>query len=45
MGATARRLGIVGEKEYWQKGISTCAVCDGALPIFRNTRNILCCNS
>ncbi|HMS90975.1 MAG TPA: FAD-dependent oxidoreductase [Candidatus Absconditabacterales bacterium] len=35
-GATAKRLGITGEKEYRQKGISACAVCDGGLPIFRN---------
>lgn len=21
---------------YWNKGISACAVCDGAAPIFRN---------
>ncbi|MCX6825333.1 MAG: thioredoxin-disulfide reductase [candidate division SR1 bacterium] len=35
-GATAKRLGIPGEKEYRQKGISACAVCDGGLPIFRN---------
>lgn len=35
-GATAKRLGIPGESDYWQKGISACAVCDGALPIFRN---------
>lgn len=35
-GATARRMGLPGEKEFWQKGISACAVCDGALPIFRN---------
>lgn len=35
-GATAKRMGIPGESEYWQKGISACAVCDGALPIFRN---------
>ncbi len=34
-GAIAKRLGIPGEKEFWQKGISACAVCDGALPIFR----------
>lgn len=34
-GATARRLAIPGEEGYWQKGISACAVCDGALPIFR----------
>lgn len=35
-GATARRLGIPGEDQYWQRGISACAVCDGALPIYRN---------
>lgn len=35
-GATARRLGIRGEELFWQQGISACAVCDGALPIFRN---------
>ena len=35
-GATAKRLYIKGEDIYWQKGISACAVCDGALPIFRN---------
>lgn len=37
-GATARRLDIPGCKdgEYWQKGVSACAVCDGAAPIFRN---------
>jgi thioredoxin reductase (NADPH) len=34
-GATAKRLDIPGEEAYWQKGISACAVCDGALPIFR----------
>ncbi len=35
-GATAKRLGIPGEKEYRQKWISACAVCEGGLPIFRN---------
>ena len=35
-GATAKRLFLKGEDVYWQKGISACAVCDGALPIFRN---------
>lgn len=35
-GATARRMGVPGEDQYWQKGISACAVCDGALPIYRN---------
>jgi thioredoxin reductase (NADPH) len=34
-GATAKRLGMPGEKELWQKGISACAICDGGLPIFR----------
>jgi thioredoxin reductase (NADPH) len=35
-GATARRLNIAGEDRLWNRGISACAVCDGALPIFRN---------
>jgi len=35
-GATAKRMGVPGEKEYWQNGISACAVCDGALPIYRD---------
>lgn len=35
-GATAKRLGLPGEETYWQKGMSACAVCDGALPMFRN---------
>jgi thioredoxin reductase (NADPH) len=37
-GATAKRLDIAGanDGELWQKGISACAVCDGALPAFRN---------
>ncbi len=35
-GATAKRMHIPGEELYWQKGISACAVCDGALPFFRN---------
>ena len=34
-GATAKRLSLPGEELFWQKGISACAVCDGALPIFR----------
>lgn len=34
-GASARRLGLTGEDKYWQNGISACAVCDGAVPIFR----------
>ncbi|KAK9449373.1 uncharacterized protein V1518DRAFT_415802 [Limtongia smithiae] len=35
-GASAKRLHIPGEETYWQAGISACAVCDGAVPIFRN---------
>lgn len=37
-GATAKRLDVPGTKdgEFWQKGVSACAVCDGAMPIFRN---------
>ena len=37
-GATAKRLDIPGanEGELWQRGISACAVCDGALPAFRD---------
>ena len=34
-GASARRLNLPGEQKYWQNGISACAVCDGAVPIFR----------
>jgi thioredoxin reductase (NADPH) len=35
-GATAKRMHIEGEDTYWQAGISACAVCDGAAPIFKN---------
>jgi thioredoxin reductase (NADPH) len=35
-GATAKRLFLPGEDRLWQRGISACAVCDGALPLFRN---------
>ena len=37
-GATAKRDDITGTRdgELWQKGVSACAVCDGALPMFRN---------
>ncbi len=37
-GATAKRLRVPQEDKFWQKGISACAVCDGALPIFRNQK-------
>lgn len=37
-GANANRLDVPGTRdgEFWQKGVSACAVCDGAMPIFRN---------
>ncbi len=35
-GAIAKRMGVPNEEKFWQKGISACAVCDGALPLFRN---------
>ena len=35
-GAIANRLGVPGEEKYWTRGVSACAVCDGALPIFRD---------
>ncbi|KAF9954403.1 thioredoxin-disulfide reductase [Modicella reniformis] len=35
-GASAKRMNLPGEDTYWQSGISACAVCDGAVPIFRN---------
>ncbi len=35
-GSTPKRLYIPGYDKYWHKGVSTCAVCDGGLPCFRN---------
>lgn len=35
-GAVAKRLHLQGEETYRQRGVSACAVCDGAIPIFRN---------
>ncbi|KAJ9523303.1 hypothetical protein QJQ45_005267 [Haematococcus lacustris] len=38
-GAVAKRMDFPGSDEatgFWNKGISACAVCDGAAPIFRN---------
>ncbi len=34
-GARANYLGLPTEEMYKNKGVSACAVCDGALPIFR----------
>jgi thioredoxin reductase (NADPH) len=38
-GAVAKKLEFTGSGEgsgFWNKGISACAVCDGAAPMFRN---------
>jgi len=35
-GATAKRLNLPNEQRLWHAGMSACAVCDGALPVFRN---------
>lgn len=35
-GATAKKLDVPGVEKYRMRGISGCAVCDGALPIFRD---------
>ncbi len=34
-GAKAKRLNLPSEERFWNNGISACAVCDGALPMFR----------
>ncbi|CAM9955205.1 unnamed protein product [Ectocarpus sp. 6 AP-2014] len=33
-GATAKRLRLPSEDDFWSRGISACAICDGAAPIF-----------
>lgn len=40
-GATAKRLGLPSEKQYWNNGISACAICDGASPIFNGKELIV----
>ena len=40
-GATAKRLGLPREKQYWNNGISACAICDGASPIFNGKELIV----
>ena len=35
-GATAKRMGVPNEEKMWNNGMSACAVCDGAHPMFRN---------
>ena len=31
-GASANRLGLPSEERFWSRGISACAICDGATP-------------
>lgn len=38
-GAVSKRLNAPGEQEYWGKGVTTCAVCDGAF--YPNKRVII----
>lgn len=35
-GSTPNRLYVPGYDDFWHRGISTCAVCDGGLPCFKN---------
>jgi thioredoxin reductase (NADPH) len=34
-GAKAKRLGLPSEDRFWSAGISACAICDGASPLFK----------
>jgi thioredoxin reductase (NADPH) len=34
-GASANRLQLPSEERFWSRGISACAICDGATPQFR----------
>jgi thioredoxin reductase (NADPH) len=36
VGASHRRLGLTSEEKLERKGVTYCATCDGALPVFRN---------
>jgi len=35
-GASANYLGLPSERKFYNRGVSACAVCDGAAPRFRN---------
>ncbi|KAH0576858.1 Thioredoxin reductase [Spironucleus salmonicida] len=36
-GSTAQRLDVIGEKQFWQKGVSACAVCDSMMAKNKDT--------
>jgi thioredoxin reductase (NADPH) len=40
-GATAKRLNLPSEEQFWNAGVSACAICDGATPIFRNVELVV----
>ncbi|MCK5688044.1 thioredoxin-disulfide reductase [Myxococcota bacterium] len=40
-GAKARMMGIESEARLMNRGVSACATCDGALPLFRNQELIV----
>ena len=42
-GSSARRLRIPSEDEFWGRGIASCAICDGATPMFREQELVLVC--
>ncbi len=40
-GATAKRLHLPGEGIYWNRGMSACAICDGAMPMFKGVELVV----
>ncbi|MEN9202282.1 MAG: thioredoxin-disulfide reductase [Thermostichus sp. DG_1_6_bins_120] len=40
-GATAKRLHLPGEDIYWNRGMSACAICDGAMPMFKGVELVV----
>ncbi|NJM00169.1 MAG: thioredoxin-disulfide reductase [Synechococcaceae cyanobacterium SM2_3_2] len=40
-GATAKRLHLPSETKYWNRGMSACAICDGAMPMFKGVELVV----